>query len=147
MGWSGRAPAPPAIEARKGRHDKEHAMSQTLNAAIARGWWWHSKQAPSFGRHGRRNRCPLLRAQRTHSDRRGYAQTLFRFPSHGTQDRAGLTASLAQNARSRSPVDRLTQPLKFHDRARFGLKTSARSINAAPSFNSPASSAREHPAQ
>src|ERR1700730_11501126 len=26
---------PPAIEAGKGRHDKEHAMSQTLNAAIA----------------------------------------------------------------------------------------------------------------
>src|SRR6202045_2189459 len=35
MGWSGRAPAPPAIEAGKGRQDKEHAMSQTLNAAIA----------------------------------------------------------------------------------------------------------------
>ena len=34
-GWSGRAPAPPAIEAGKGRQDKEHAMSQTLNAAIA----------------------------------------------------------------------------------------------------------------
>src|SRR5882757_3520171 len=33
--WSGRAPAPPAIEAGKGRQDKEHAMSQTLNAAIA----------------------------------------------------------------------------------------------------------------
>src|SRR5271156_127281 len=35
MGWSGRAPALPAIEAGKGRPDKEHAMSQTLNAAIA----------------------------------------------------------------------------------------------------------------
>src|SRR6266403_643926 len=35
MGWSGRAPAPPAIEAGKGRQDKEHAMSQTLNATIA----------------------------------------------------------------------------------------------------------------
>src|SRR6202049_4043275 len=35
MGWSGRAPAPPAIEAGKGRQDKEHAMSQTLNAGIA----------------------------------------------------------------------------------------------------------------
>jgi hypothetical protein len=35
MGWSGRAPAPPAIEAGKGRQDKERAMSQTLNAAIA----------------------------------------------------------------------------------------------------------------
>src|SRR5712672_1374499 len=35
MGWSGRAPAPPAIEAGKGRQDKEHAMSQTLNAAFA----------------------------------------------------------------------------------------------------------------
>jgi hypothetical protein len=35
MGWSGRASAPPAIEAGKGRQDEEHAMSQTLNAAIA----------------------------------------------------------------------------------------------------------------
>src|SRR5260221_59701 len=35
MGWSGRAPAPPAIEAGKGRQDKEHAMSQTQNATIA----------------------------------------------------------------------------------------------------------------
>jgi len=35
MGWSGRAPAPPATEAGKGRQDKEHAMSQTLNAAFA----------------------------------------------------------------------------------------------------------------
>jgi hypothetical protein len=35
MGWSGRAPAPPAIEAGKGRQDKEHAVSQTLNATIA----------------------------------------------------------------------------------------------------------------
>src|SRR5258705_1857492 len=35
MGWSGRAPAPPAIKAGKGRQDKEHAMSQTQNAAIA----------------------------------------------------------------------------------------------------------------
>jgi transposase len=35
MGWSGRAPALPAIEAGKGRQDKERAMSQTLNAAIA----------------------------------------------------------------------------------------------------------------
>jgi transposase len=26
-GWSGRAPAPPAIEAGKGRQDKEHAVS------------------------------------------------------------------------------------------------------------------------
>jgi transposase len=35
MGWSGRAPAPPAREAGKGAKDKERAMSQTLNAAIA----------------------------------------------------------------------------------------------------------------
>jgi transposase len=35
MGWSGRAPAPPAIEAGKGRQDKEQTMSQTLNATIA----------------------------------------------------------------------------------------------------------------
>src|SRR5258705_6898289 len=35
MGWSGRAPAPPAIEAGKGRQEKEHAMSQTLNTTIA----------------------------------------------------------------------------------------------------------------
>ena len=35
MGWSGRAPAPPAIEAGKGTKDKEHAMSQTPNTAIA----------------------------------------------------------------------------------------------------------------
>src|SRR3984893_4471301 len=35
MGWSGRAPALPAREAGKGRQDKEHAMSQKLNAAIA----------------------------------------------------------------------------------------------------------------
>src|SRR6476646_7020311 len=35
MGWSGRAPAPPAIEAGKGRQNKEHARSQTQNATIA----------------------------------------------------------------------------------------------------------------
>ena len=35
MGWSGRAPAPPAIEAGKGRQDKEHAMPEKLNAAVA----------------------------------------------------------------------------------------------------------------
>src|SRR5438046_1773549 len=35
MGWSGRAPAPPAIEAGQGRQDKEHAMSQKLNTTIA----------------------------------------------------------------------------------------------------------------
>src|SRR5712675_146629 len=35
MGWSGRARAPPAIKAGKGRQDKEHAMSQTQNATIA----------------------------------------------------------------------------------------------------------------
>src|SRR5215204_3769402 len=35
MGWSGRAPAPPAIEAGKGAEDKEHAMSEKPNKAIA----------------------------------------------------------------------------------------------------------------
>jgi transposase len=35
MGWSGRAPAPPTIEVGKGAKDKEHAMSQNLNSAIA----------------------------------------------------------------------------------------------------------------
>src|SRR6266498_2070783 len=35
MGWSGRAPAPPAREAGKGRQDKEHAMPSKLNIAIA----------------------------------------------------------------------------------------------------------------
>jgi transposase len=35
MGWSGRAPAPPASEAGKGAKDKEHAMSQIPNTAIA----------------------------------------------------------------------------------------------------------------
>jgi hypothetical protein len=35
MGWSGRAPAPPASEAGKGAKDKEHAMFQTPNTAIA----------------------------------------------------------------------------------------------------------------
>jgi transposase len=35
MEWSGRAPALPAGEAGKGAQDKEHTMSQKLNAAIA----------------------------------------------------------------------------------------------------------------
>ena len=35
MEWSGRAPAPPAIEAGEGTKDKEHAMSQNHNSAIA----------------------------------------------------------------------------------------------------------------
>jgi transposase len=36
MEWSGRAPAPSAIEAGKGRQrDKEHAMSHNLNNAVA----------------------------------------------------------------------------------------------------------------
>jgi transposase len=35
MEWSGRAPAPPALEAGKGTKDKEHAMSQKLDATIA----------------------------------------------------------------------------------------------------------------
>src|SRR5262245_2785351 len=34
MGWSGRAPAPPAIEAGKGAKDKEHTMSQTPRTSI-----------------------------------------------------------------------------------------------------------------
>jgi hypothetical protein len=37
MGWSGRAPAPPAIEAGKGAKDKEHAMPEKLNATVAVG--------------------------------------------------------------------------------------------------------------
>src|SRR5262245_43115544 len=37
MGWSGRAPAPPASEAGPGGSKvKEHAMSEKLNSAIAR---------------------------------------------------------------------------------------------------------------
>ena len=35
MGWSGRAPTPASNKTGKGRQDKEHAMSLTLNAAIA----------------------------------------------------------------------------------------------------------------
>jgi transposase len=35
MGWSGRAPAPPQAELARGTKDKEHAMSQTPNTAIA----------------------------------------------------------------------------------------------------------------
>src|ERR1700694_5671416 len=36
MGWSGRAPALPASEsAKRGATDKEHAMSQTPNTAMA----------------------------------------------------------------------------------------------------------------
>jgi len=35
MGWSGRAPAPPAMRLARGAKDKEHAMSQTLNTEIA----------------------------------------------------------------------------------------------------------------
>ena len=35
MGWSGRAPAPPAIECWEGAPKKEHAMSQKLESAIA----------------------------------------------------------------------------------------------------------------
>src|SRR6201993_1627550 len=35
MGWSGRAPAPPATNLARGFKDKEHAMSQNLNSAVA----------------------------------------------------------------------------------------------------------------
>jgi hypothetical protein len=35
MGWSGRAPAPPAREAGKGAKDEEHAMQHKLNSGIA----------------------------------------------------------------------------------------------------------------
>src|SRR5205809_5676095 len=35
MGWSGRAPAPPATNLARGSKDKEHAMSQNLNSAVA----------------------------------------------------------------------------------------------------------------
>src|SRR5262245_40666724 len=34
MGWSGRAPAPPAREAGKGTEDEEHAMSAKFNSEI-----------------------------------------------------------------------------------------------------------------
>src|SRR3954467_11665870 len=35
MGWSGRAPAPPAVEAGKGCQRKEPAMSQTVQTAVS----------------------------------------------------------------------------------------------------------------
>jgi hypothetical protein len=35
MGWSGRAPAPPAREAGKGTKHQEHAMSPKLDSGIA----------------------------------------------------------------------------------------------------------------
>ncbi len=35
MGWSGRAPAPPASEAGQSAEDKEHALSDKLNTAVA----------------------------------------------------------------------------------------------------------------
>src|SRR5215208_6884406 len=35
MGWSGRAPAPPAIKLARGANDEEHVMSQTVQTAIA----------------------------------------------------------------------------------------------------------------
>jgi hypothetical protein len=35
MEWSGRAPAPPASNLARGSKDKEHAMSQNLNSAVA----------------------------------------------------------------------------------------------------------------
>jgi transposase len=35
MGWSGRAPAPPASKLARGAKDKEHVMSQKLSASIA----------------------------------------------------------------------------------------------------------------
>src|SRR5438046_8927140 len=35
MGWSGRSPAPPATNLARGSKDKEHAMSQNLNSAVA----------------------------------------------------------------------------------------------------------------
>src|SRR5213080_3166111 len=35
MGWSGGAPAPPATNLARGSKDKEHAMSQNLNSAVA----------------------------------------------------------------------------------------------------------------
>src|SRR5580765_2478133 len=35
MGWSGRAPAPPVTNLARGSKDKEHAMSQNLNSAVA----------------------------------------------------------------------------------------------------------------
>jgi hypothetical protein len=35
MGWSGRAPAAPALEDGKGHQDKERAMSQKPESAVA----------------------------------------------------------------------------------------------------------------
>ena len=35
MGWSGRAPAPPAIKGGQDTEDKEHPMSQKSNTSIA----------------------------------------------------------------------------------------------------------------
>src|ERR1700758_2209374 len=35
MEWSGRAPAPPGTNLARGSKDKEHAMSQNLNNAVA----------------------------------------------------------------------------------------------------------------
>jgi hypothetical protein len=34
MGWSGRAPAPPATNLARGAKDKEHPMSHKLNSTI-----------------------------------------------------------------------------------------------------------------
>jgi hypothetical protein len=34
MGWSGRAPAPPATNLARGAKDKEHPMSHKLNSMI-----------------------------------------------------------------------------------------------------------------
>src|SRR6478672_7689699 len=34
MGWSGRAPAPPATNLARGAKDKEHPMSHTLNGTV-----------------------------------------------------------------------------------------------------------------
>jgi hypothetical protein len=35
MGWSGRAPAPPAAKLARGAEDEEHAMSPKFNAGIS----------------------------------------------------------------------------------------------------------------
>jgi len=35
MGWSGRAPAPPAIKGGKGRQAEEQAISQQINSSLS----------------------------------------------------------------------------------------------------------------
>ena len=64
------------------------------------------------------------------------------------QAQAARTKAEADFARAKTLIESqsLTQPPICHDAARFGLSTSARSINAAPSSNSPITCARANPA-